>query len=244
MSNPVYICSYCHGPLDLSLPHRNGMHAYAFDNHDSCVDIVDFRNRQRAVEAARLDADKSAQPKTRLLSHVAIPDDGQTHSVVAGPATVVEEVESGKQTALHEAAPLPTREDRERAMKLLIDLIEKEGDAIKDAEVLQKIEQWYETGVCEGEQPPLAPVIAFAIATARAEGERTHAAVIQAAGFLVAKSIDGSLALWCVGCGSYSGYHWPKCSKLRPYKSDETDLAADLRRVTDAVLAHLTRDAK
>ena len=102
LSNPVYICSYCHGPLDLSLPHRNGMHAYAFDNHDSCVDIVDFRNRQRAVEAARLDADKSAQPKTRLLSHVAVPDDGQTHNVVAGPATVVEDVESGKRTALHD----------------------------------------------------------------------------------------------------------------------------------------------
>ena len=54
--------------------------------------FVDFRNRQRAVEAARLDADKSAQPKTRLLSHVAVPDDGQTHNVVAGPATVVEGV--------------------------------------------------------------------------------------------------------------------------------------------------------
>ncbi len=221
LSNPVYICSYCHGPLDLSLPHRNGMHAYAFDNHDSCVDIVDFRNRQRAVEAARLDADKSAQPKTRLLSHVAVPDDGQTHNVVAGPATVVEDVESGKRTALHDmnrpvepdlfsgAGPCRTCGLIMAEVSCAEQVIAKMTRALKMAECalelmvehLSDCEKQKSASVGEGclnsiavvgassavrevlgkdpygipekeEQPPLAPNIALAIATARAEGER------------------------------------------------------------------------
>jgi len=49
---------------------------------------------------ARLDAAKTAKPKTRLLARVRVPKKG-TRSIVAGPATLLEEVATGKRIALH-----------------------------------------------------------------------------------------------------------------------------------------------
>lgn len=59
---------------------------------------------------ARLDADRTAQPKTRLVAHVAVgPDDGVTRTIVPGPADTHIDNDSGKRTDLREPKPTHVR---------------------------------------------------------------------------------------------------------------------------------------
>ncbi len=57
--------------------------------------------RKANVRKARLDADRKAAPKTKLVARVQVKDDGRAHCIVAGPATDVEH-EDGSRTVLHE----------------------------------------------------------------------------------------------------------------------------------------------
>ena len=56
----------------------------------------------RPFTPARLDADRTAEPKTQLRTHLDVPDDGETHTVVVGGADTHVDLETGKRTPLRE----------------------------------------------------------------------------------------------------------------------------------------------